>query len=198
MKDAELFRYLEHKSDYVTLPGNFQYKVEVNDADRRIYCFFEETQQKSDWLTNISAIPKHWAYGLWWVHGGYRKVWNRHKFAVLGDVKKAVTEHKDYEVCFCGWSYGGAIALLSAVRWYEDGNRPPLLITFGAPKVALGNETAKYFKHCLSAESRQNILRRDIVPMFPLLLPWKHIVPKKIGGHGFPSRKFHGMYGKYE
>ena len=195
MKDAELFRYLEHKNDYVTLPGNFQYKVEVNDADRRIYCFFEETQQKSDWLTNISAIPKHWAYGLWWVHGGYRKVWNRHKFTVLGDVKKAVTEHKDYEVCFCGWSYGGAIALLSAVRWYEEGNKPPLLITFGAPKVALGNTTAKYFRHCLAASSRQNILRRDPGPIFPLLRPWRHVVPEKTGGHGFPSRKFHGMYG---
>ena len=199
MTDTELFKYLKHKSDYDVLLGDFQYKVEVSNEDRRIYCFFEESQQKSDWVTNLSALPVHWNYGMWWVHGGYRKAWKEHRYSILGVVKKLADNCPDYTVCFCGWSYGGAIALLAAVSWWEEaGITKPLLITFGAPKVALGSSTTKYFEHCISPDSRQYIHRSDPVPLFPLLLPWRHVAPVRVGKFNGYNKMYHGMYDEVE
>lgn len=199
MTDTELFKYIKHKNDYDALLDNFQYKVEVNDADKRIYCFFEESQQRSDWITNLSAFPTHWNYGMWWVHGGYKKAWKKHKYAILNIVRKLADNYLDYTVCFCGWSYGGAIALLAAVSWYEEaGIGKPLLITFGAPKVALGSSTMKYFRHCISPRSKQYIHRSDPVPLFPLLLSWKHVLPVKVGKFSGYNKAYHAAYDEVE
>lgn len=170
--DRELFAYIKHKNDYDALLDNFQYKVEVNDADKRIYCFFEESQQRSDWITNLSAFPTHWNYGMWWVHGGYKKAWKKHKYAILNIVRK-----------------------LAAVSWYEEaGIGKPLLITFGAPKVALGSSTMKYFRHCISPCSKQYIHRSDPVPLFPLFLSWKHVLPVKVGQFNGYNKAYHAAY----
>lgn len=47
----------------------------------------------------------------------------------------------DYNVEICGWSYGGAVALLAAEDFYFRTKIKPDVITFGAPKPLFGNKT---------------------------------------------------------
>ena len=133
---AELFR----KSDgWVTVGTDTQYQF-IETEDETILVF-SESNTLFDWVTNIN-FPKQPYKQMdveFYVHRGYLREWKRIQDVFVDYfITKLRTGDAIKPITITGWSYGGAMAVLTMESlWYtfplfRDSLR---LVTFGCPRV---------------------------------------------------------------
>lgn len=168
MKPAELFKLIK-KTKYEKVGDELDYLVQVFDDEKTIRLLFEESTSKRDWQNNLNIPIKPYKNqeNTLWVAKGWA---NAYKSANDLIMQKLISTHKqkpDYNIEICGWSYGGAVALLAAEDFYFRTKIKPDVITFGAPKPLFGNKTKEYVKSCCK-NVKQYAHKSDVVSYLPI------------------------------
>ena len=113
--------------------NNFKYKYGVFMTDDTAYVSFRGTRGVNDLVTDFNILCKcPWSYIIGGVHAGFYKLASNVKidsFVKMLDYKKLV---------FCGYSLGGAVAQLVAIRVMKERSQlsnKVRVYTFGSPLV---------------------------------------------------------------
>lgn len=155
-----LEKFNECNSDGWTTAGlDVQYKV-VGDT-----LFFQPSHGSSDWRYNFKAARSVYDNSdIPFVgHRGFNELW----YSVRRDIEKLSFRK------ICGYSQGGALAVLAHENYYHRfGSEPDVTWTFGCPP--------SIFEPTLELEMRfSNVINwhnpRDIVYYAPMILGYKHV-----------------------
>ena len=138
MKLSELFkRCLNAKYLPVEQDGDYGFELE----GRRLYLYFQWSDEKRDWFNNFDFFPKKYG-GVgteWYCHRGYLRVWESMK----PSVREIMQKYDGYidEVFVIGYSHGAALATIAFDWvWYNYPHLRDRVIGygFGAPRVYFG------------------------------------------------------------
>jgi pimeloyl-ACP methyl ester carboxylesterase len=123
---------------------------------------FRGTQQLSDWIFNLTAIPVR--YAKRWVHGGFAIA---HK-SVWKEIRKTLDPTK--KLLLCGHSLGGALAELSACKTKDF--KEVHLVTFGKPNVFFRLRRGRNYKTALKHLRTQLsvVAGSDVIARLPRFL----------------------------
>lgn len=136
MKDSEIFAWLKHNNDYIHIKKD-GYDVSFNvyawHDTRQIVCAFEETQQKSDWISNFDFWIR--VCNGFKIHRGYDKQWHIVESAFKEKLTQTLTDFPDYTILVTGWSLGADIALRAVPEITNIAGRKVRLLSFGSPKM---------------------------------------------------------------
>ena len=154
----------------------------VNSADQ-VLISIRGTDEPADWSQNLQApsVPFKEGPGAYWtesgeelqVHEGFYKGFLSLKDGLddyLNDHLEGEDGHKD--VFVCGHSLGGALGLLTAAYLTSSWGVPPVLYTYGMPRVG-----ERAFAEHYAADGKEPLIHhrhvhhRDLVPKAP---PPKH------------------------
>lgn len=197
MTNKELFLYVKKLNGYTTAGLDVQYKIEIDDENRSVVLFFEESMgglKDQDWRTNLDFPRKVYKNqeGRFYVHRGYVKAWKSCNDQVMADLIAAKKQHPEYYVVIVGWSYGGAMSLLAAEDYYYRTRQRAFVITFGAPKILYGRKSKEHFN--LVTFTNQYTQINDFVT-WCIPFPWVHHVNKIKCPQKFSLKKlFHTEY----
>lgn len=134
MEQTELFNHLRTVK-YNTTGKNLDWKIEIDNSEKKIRVMFQESNQKSDWFYNfcfpivIGFLGKPYILSMGWY-----TVAKSCEELILDNVAEYYREYPDYEFEVCGYSFGGAMAQLFGVMIYEKLGIKTHLVTFGSPK----------------------------------------------------------------
>lgn len=203
MKPWELFDEIK-RTEYTKSGDCVDWAVKVYPAEKLVRLLFEESSDDRDWKNNFDFPIKPYKQQentLWFARGwgNAYKSCNDEIMAKLIETYTDELKAQGYTVEVCGWSYGGAMAVLAAEDFnYRTGNKPGI-VTFGAPKPLWGRKTWHYINTCLEY-AVQYAHVNDVVPLC-IPLPGYRMVNKVKVGKGFcilklfNAEKYHCMYG---
>ena len=130
---------------------------------------FRGSVDGADWAIDLDSLPWHDGDLGCPVHRGFgcdlTEIW---------PVIAADPAARTGTVVLTGHSKGGATAILVAARLVVDGRPPAALITFGAPRVAVGGRLGTLLDGVPQSHYRHG---RDIVPTVPPGAWWRHPAP---------------------
>lgn len=188
------------------------YYVLQDHKDLAIYLFLAPTNSNADWKTNFDFPVKLYKNqeGSFLVTRGWRNAWRSANDVIMGELIAAYNDNPQYQVTICGWSYGGAMALLAAEDWhYRMGWAVNRVVTWGAPNPLWGKKSREHFKWACGNTMRavphtvQYAHSGDIVPLLPPLPGYcgvdKTILDKKSWWKFwriFNPWKWHTIYGE--
>lgn len=195
MKLTELFKKCLN-AKYIPVEQDGDYGWEL--AGKRLYLFFQWSDEKRDWFNNFDFFPKKYG-GVgteWYCHRGYLRVWESMKPSVRELLEKYAD--KLDEVIVVGYSHGAALATIAFDWvWYNYPHLRERVIGygFGAPRVYFG-----FMNKDLKARWRNfHPVRcaRDIVTHVPFVcLGFRHVseIVKVGGGTGPIKSHYPGSY----
>lgn len=156
---------------------------------------FRGTDDPSDWVVDLMAIPQLSYYKLSLFHPVFiHRGFLLSAVSVLSGVLKAVQDRK---YILTGHSLGGAIALITGYHLKHAGHPPEEIVTFGAPKAGFTN-FANSFVDTPVRQYRRGNDPVSSVPMATLLFPYVHVRAPLIGvgepdeGNPFSSHRMAG------
>jgi hypothetical protein len=158
-----------------------QYQVRYNANRNCIQVIFQETADKSDWLSNFEFPAKIYDKVDYKgkkiqlrVHGGWRDMFLSMRDLIREEIKMYLDAFPESYIEVFGWSLGSAIAQLAAEDIYFYFKRKPYLYTYGSVKPLFGKRTYAYFKDC--CEEAYNFYdHNDIVGYMVPLCGWRAI-----------------------
>lgn len=200
MKANELFDLIK-STDYTTSGNDVDWAIKVFHDEKRIRLLFEASASKTDWINNFRFPIKPYKQqeNILWLQKGWATAWKSCNDEICVAVMNEIEKAPDYELEVCGWSYGGAMALIAAEDLgYRTGRHDLIVSTFGAPKPLFGRKTKEYVLSYIK-EINQYSHRNDIVPMMPPLSGYKlgnkvKVEKKKLFGI-FQPNIYHCIYG---
>lgn len=179
MTHSELFSYLKRKSNYTKVGLDVDYDIEVDDVNKTIGVFFEESATEQDWKTNFNFPVRPYKHqkSCLWVHRGFKKAWKSANDKIIREVID-IRSRTGYNVIFIGWSFGGAMCQFAVEDFFFNTGIRSDVITFGAPNVFFGKKSVNYVKSCCKSVV-QFANRNDVVTIMPPL--YSQICKIKIG-----------------
>lgn len=198
MKPSELFYKIRHTS-YSHIGKDLDYQVEVDDDEKAIRVFFQESHSKLDWLFNLSfpIIPTFINGYLYWFSMGWWITYSSGRTTILADALMHHSAKRDYRIEVCGYSLGGFLAVLFGIDFYRTTGIKPSLVTFGAPKGIFGLISWILARVCFTSV-KQYAHKSDIVTWcvpFPGYHALKNIRIGKFSLKGlFDPYKYHQIY----
>lgn len=179
--------------------------VRVDDADRKVWLIFKESDSKKDWQNNFRFPVKVYKnqQSCLKVASGWGDAWKSCNDEVMEAFIKATKKYPEYFPVICGWSYGGAIALLALEDFHFRTNKLAVLVTFGAPKPLWGRKTQDYVSSCCLI-GRQYSHIDDLVTLLPPFPGYCRIATITCGSRKrsllklFRPGIYHCIYGKEE
>ena len=141
MTDKELFQYIKNNKNWVTTGLDVQFSIQTIKEEQKVYLIFQETRSTFDWKINLLFPAK--TYKKYYIHKGYIKAWRSAKTLVAYFINEV--EKTGFTPVICGWSYGGAMAVLAAEEYHYQTGKKAEVITFGAPKILYFKRTKKAF-----------------------------------------------------
>ena len=171
MTDKELFQYIKNNKNWVTTGLDVQFSIQTIKEEQKVYLIFQETRSTFDWKINLLFPAK--TYKKYYIHKGYIKAWRSAKTLVAYFINEV--EKTGFTPVICGWSYGGAMAVLAAEEYQYQTGKKAEVITFGAPKILYFKRTKKAFAAC--GNFHQYTRKNDIVT-WCIPFPFVHHVNK--------------------
>lgn len=161
-----LFDIIKNKDDWTIFEeGILKVSCSVFVKEETLYVLFQETSEKTDWLSNLNFLPRVKKYNMV-LHKGFY-----HQYEIVKDyvISKVVSLLKDnMRIVVAGWSLGGALSQIAVQDIYYHTNIKPILITFGAPKASVNIRTKNYIKNCINEEESSEYMNRsDLVTLMP-------------------------------
>ena len=185
---ADLFGLIHTREGYVHIGRDLSYKFFTDHGTHTVYCCFQGSNGARDWWHNFMAMPGKGAGDRsaepyrgcgWRVHAGFARVWRSGNETVMAEARELHGKWARsrplpggrwgaYDMVFCGYSHGAALAQLAGENWRflhggpTSGTR---VITFGSPKLAWGDRAAFHLQSALDLTAWIN--RADIVTAVP-------------------------------
>lgn len=203
MKPWELFEEIKN-TQFIQSGDCVDWAVKEYPEEKVIRLIFEESCEKRDWRNNFDFPAKPYKQQenvLWFARGwgNAYKSCNDEIMTALIQMVENCRKKGFYSVEICGWSYGGAMALLAAEDYNYRTHDKAGIVTFGAPKPLWGKKTFNYVMSCV-AYAKQYAHVNDVVP-FCIPLPGYRMLNKVKIGSGFCIAKlfkpdvYHCCYG---
>lgn len=189
MRYDELFKHIKEKKDWIKTGSDIDWFLEVDLENKIIRLLFQESSTKLDWKHNLAFFSKVYKKqdSVLIAHHGFADAYKTANDTIMDAVLKAIEEHPDFKIVIAGWSNGGASTQLAV----EDLNyrtrtdkkdvntgRKAVCVTFGAPKVFVGNKCRNYVVSCCD-KIIQVANNNDIVTYMPPLPWYKHLLLSK-------------------
>lgn len=181
MKPSKIYDLIK-SSVYTKSGDDVDWTTLVDHEEKKVYLLFQQSVSKRDWQNNFNFPVK-----LYKNQQSCLKVargWGDAYKSCNDDIMRIlITRHNDnpdYEVYICGWSYGGAMAVIASEDFYFRTGIKPHLVTFGAPKPLFGKDTLSYVKSCL-ADAVQYAHRNDLVTVLPPFIGYRHVNKVELG-----------------
>ena len=176
MHPSDLFRRIHTRDNYVHIGRELSYKHFVDHKDKTIYVCFQGSNGLSDWIHNFLAIPSRvepYRGCNWWVHKGFARVWRSGNDVVIQEARELWEKFRHsgpnnthYELVFCGFSHGAALAQLAAEDYGFRFCGRPRCVCFGSPKLAWGDGTVAHLQGSIDLTNWIN--RADVITTVPL------------------------------
>jgi len=210
----ELFNLIHTRDGYTHIGRQLSYKDFVDRENHRIFICFQGSNGLSDWLHNFLAIPSRvepYRGCNWWVHKGFARVWRSGNDVVIDEARELWKKfmhsrplpdgrHGAYELIFCGFSHGAALAQLAAEDYgFRYGGRFRC-VCFGSPRLAWGDNAVTHLQR--SADLTNWINRADVITALPSRgWGYRHVREDFVNVRRIPVlsklrvRKHHQVYG---
>lgn len=198
MKPNELFNLIK-ETDFVTVGDKVDFAVRTFPKEKRIRLIFEESNGKRDWINNFNFPIKPYKNqkNVLWYARGWAKAYKTANDKIMEKLIDTYMKNPDYDIEICGWSYGGAMALIATEDFYFRTKVKCIVTTFGAPKPLFGKKTKQTVLNCCK-EINQYSNVNDLVTFLPPFLGYVHakktkVDKKKIFGI-FKPNTYHCIY----
>ena len=204
MKPWELFNLIKSikHEEYITSGDDVQWTVKVDDVEKVVRLIFEESCGNTDWKNNLNFPMKLYKKQESCIRAarGWGNAYKSCNDEIMQKIIFATEIAPDYQIHICGWSYGGAVALLAAEDFHYRTGKKASVYTFGAPKPLWGKKTREYVRSCVN-EVKQYSHVNDCVPLMPPLPGYTRLSTDHIGGKRnffklFNPCKYHCIYGE--
>ena len=115
-KDQNVFYHLKYTCDYEVVGKDLDFKIMINDEDKEIILQYEETDSKQDWKNNCLFLiwPLNLDGKIIWTTHGYARVYKSAQNIPIDTFCKFVEFYPDYKIIIRGWSFGSAMAKITA------------------------------------------------------------------------------------
>lgn len=195
------------KTAYVKSGDDVDWAVYVDHDDKHVWLIFQESKGSftgRDWQNNFRFPAKLYKkqQSRMRIHRGYGDAWKSCNDEVMNAFIKLTEMYPAYSAVICGWSYGGAMALLAAEDFHFRTGNMAVVVTFGAPKPLWGIKTEQYFERCVSCVLQWSHVN-DLIPLLPPFIGYRRLTTN-LCGKGFSLLKlfrpdvYHCIYGKEE
>lgn len=191
----ELFNRIVNISEWKTVGDDVQYSIFLDD--NFCYLVFQQTVSKRDWLNNFNFPVKLYKNqeSCLLVARGWGDAYKSCNDEIMKDF---ISKLNGKIPVICGWSYGGAMAVIASEDFYYRTKIKSVVITFGAPKPLFGIKSKKYVTSCVRY-TVQYSHRSDVVTLLPPLLGYKRINSVWVGKFNiinlFKPYFYHCLYG---
>ncbi len=192
-------------AQFKTSGDDVDWSISIDDETRKVWLIFKESNSKRDWKNNFRFPVKVYKKqkSCLRVASGWGDAWKSCNDEIMDAFIKVTQEHRGYVPVICGWSYGGAIALLAAEDFHFRTERFAYVMTFGAPKPLWGKKSQNYVHTCCY-RAIQYAHINDVVPLLPPLPGYKRLSTYKCGKGRRKLKEllhpeiYHCIYGKEE
>ena len=197
--EQEIFRYIKNYKDYDVVGDDIDYKIFADCIQKEIVLQFKESDSRNDWINNLLFIPCPVKLGnkTAWTPLGYARAYKSTQNIPIQKLLKEIINHPDFKVIIRGWSFGSAMAKLSARHYFNITQKcVDELTTFGDVKCWLN----PFFKN-KAERLREYVTANDFVTW---CVPFYHRDKKcKVGKRFslkeiFNSEYYHTHYEEYD
>ncbi|MBR5932387.1 MAG: hypothetical protein IK002_00215 [Treponema sp.] len=202
MEPWELWKEI-YFSEYTVSGDCVDWTVKVYDDEKTVRLLFQGSNDKHDWINNFNFPVKPYKKqeNTLWVAGGWANAYTSCNEIIMEKFIETINKYSDknYSTEICGYSYGGALALLAAEDLCFRTKIKAHVTTFGAPKPLFGKKTFNYVKSCvLSAKQYANV--NDFIPYLVPFYGYRMLNKIKVGDKFcifklFHTNKYHLAYG---
>jgi len=196
MKPYELYNHL-HRISYDVSGFDVDYKVEVNDDEKKVYLFFKYSDSNEDWIVNLLGFLPIFRFPLFYTMG-WKVVFDNVKGLIFEELIRKINEHKDYTVEISGHSYGGAMSVVAGIELYKQTGIKPDITTFGSPK-SLFFIYSKFLAKRFLGKVEQYAHKSDCVIYCPPLIGYHNVNVIRLGKFSikglFNPNVYHQIYG---
>ena len=206
MHPSKLFKRIRRNDNYRHIGRELSYKFFIDRADKTIYLCFQGSNGLVDWLKNLLAIPKKMEpyNGCgWFVHMGFALAWRSGNDTIMEELRLFHERLPDFNIVFCGFSHGAALAQLAAQNWHHLTGQRCECVTFGSPKLAWGDNAQRVLNNAMILTNWIN--RADAVTAVPLARwGYRHVREDLVRVRAIPGlsklriHKHHQIYGRPE
>lgn len=203
MKPWDLWNEI-YNAQYTVSGDGVDWTVKVYDDEKTVRLLFQGSNDGHDWKNNFNfpVRPYKKQQNTLWIASGWAKAYTSCNDIIMQKFIEIADEYcikKNYSVEICGYSYGGALALLAAEDFYFRTQKKVAVITFGAPKPLFGKKTFNYVKSCVTS-AMQYAHVNDIIPRLVPFYGYRVLNKIKIGDKFcvfklFNVNKYHLSYG---
>lgn len=181
MKPYELYNHIWN-TEYNKSGFDLDWKVEVDNLEKKIRLLFQPSMSYKDWIVNICFLPifKFPAFYCF----GWKKAYDRCSDRILFEVICNCLDYHDYDVEITGHSYGGTMSIIAAIDLFMQFGIRADVITFGSPKT-LFLFVSKLVAKGVIKDIKQYSHRSDIVTYMPPFLGYHHVKKIKLGKFHF-------------
>lgn len=162
-QEQEKFNYIKTYKDYDVVGKDVDYKVFVDHGPKEVVLQYEESDSSMDWVNNLLFIPCPLKLDdkIVWTTLGYARSYKSTGNKPVDEFCKTIQQYPDYKVVIRGWSFGSAMAKITA-RHYVIRTLHMIdeLTTFGDVKCWL-NPFYSVKKHC--NRIREYVCSNDMV-----------------------------------
>ena len=155
-------------ADYTHTAEGGDYAIEVEGET--LYILFEWSDGAEDWKNNLDfpAKPYKRMTETWYCHRGFLRVWKAMRDEIESRVAETLQQHTDISnITICGYSHGGAMALLATedMAYLHGRNFNVSGYGFGAPRVLWGYVPEAVRERISAFETIRNI--PDLITHLP-------------------------------
>lgn len=202
MKPWELWNEI-YNAEYTVSGDGVDWTVKVYDDEKIVRLLFQGSNDSHDWINNFNfpIRPYKKQENTLWVASGWAKAYTSCNDIVMQKFIEVVNEYcgKNYSIEICGYSFGGALALLAAEDFYFRTQKKVSVITFGAPKPLFGKKTFDYVNSCVTSATQYAHVN-DMIPYLVPLYGYRMLNKVKVGDGFclfklFNTNKYHLIYG---
>ena len=196
--EQQKFNYIKTYTDYDTVGDDVDYKVFVEHGPKEVVLMYEESDSRQDWINNFLFIP--WPLKLEntivWTTLGYARAYKSTQRKPVIELVKAKVDNPGYKLVIRGWSFGSAMAKISARHLETAGYILDELTTYGDVKCWLNP-----FYKTKARRAREYVTPNDgvtwCVPFFHRDNKCK-VGPKFSIRELFNSEYYHTHYDEYD
>ena len=202
-EEQEKFYQIKTTSDYKTVGLDIDYKIIVDDNKKKVILQYQESDSDMDWLNNFLFIP--WIIKLddkiVWTTLGYARAYKSTKNVPLAEFIIQVLAHPDYESCIWGWSFGSAMAKITARHFnIRTGKEFDELTTFGDVKCFLNPFKKPHCKRVREYWTPNDFIAHHCVPFYHSDKGCRYKAGPKLNifNELFKTEYYHTHYDEYD
>ena len=137
--EQQKFYDIKNTTDYKKVGADVDYKIIVDHAKKEVVLQFQESSSREDWKNNLDFLP--WPLKLGdktvWTTKGYATAYRSANDIPRNELITIWAAELNYKLCIRGWSFGSAMAKITARHMETFGWTIDELTTYGDVKCWL-------------------------------------------------------------